>query len=1032
MFFRYVWADLVRNPRRTLSTVAGVLLGVGLSCAILFFVDGLSASMTQNAVAPLPIDMQRVLSAPVAGDVQLSLEVAPAGPVALGDVVQVTMAFANQGDTPANEVVVRSIPAAGLTYVADSARRDGEPVADGAENPFASGLTQGGLNVGTVAAGTAVHLTYQVTASTTGTVSAQDFAATFSTREIVTPVTANAAEPLSLVELAEQIQALDGVIFAEPLSFADLAPGALAANQPVDGLVRIFGFDAAYTAHDGTIQIADGGQRVGEAMISAEAAHALGVGVGDMVTLALPDDSQLDLRVSGIADLTQARSLFASRRGADLETFIYVPNAVIVDSATFANLVVPAFERAATSRGDRVKTPPVREIDIGVDRELLDAEPSVALAQTQQIADAVTAVAGEQDFLLDNISNTLTVARDDAAVAKLMFVFLGVPGAILAATLAAYAGLVLAGAQRREQATLRIRGASRRHLLTMLALRVSLITAVGATVGVALGYGTAVGVIGQSTLLRAALISLVTSAVLGTVAGLLATGGALYATGRSFIDREINEEKARLWTQPPAWRRYRLDVWGMTAVAIATLIVILTKGFEGTPGSVYAGRAVELPLALLLLPIGAWVAGSLLGGRLFGWILTHVREMTAAGFSRPLALLYRMSLKRRAWSLVDVAIILGMVIALGTSLSIFTASYDGAKAADARYTVGSDLKIAPSPASEQSYRSTDASAFMVDGVAGVAPVVYGVHNVILRSNRTSEVANMAALDPMAYAQVAPLDDTHFPMGGAADNLTLIAKNPNAVLVSVDMAAFLQAEVGDTLRVLLARGSSEQTEIEMELVGLFERLPGFPDGADALMDISQYEGTIASARPAFFLVQTSDASEATLAQALAALRSQPDGNSLQIDTRLTALAKDQSSLAALNIGGLLQLDSGYSLAMGALTVAIFVFGLLLQRRREYVTLRAQGMAPATIRALIGAEALTASVAGSVVGLLVGLVMAYYLINVLRPLFVLDPPYLVPFGSLGMVVGSVLAAALVTVAGASSLVNRLRAVELLRDE
>ena len=52
MFFRYVWADLVRNPRRTLSTVAGVLLGVGLSCAILFFVDGLSASMTQNAVAP--------------------------------------------------------------------------------------------------------------------------------------------------------------------------------------------------------------------------------------------------------------------------------------------------------------------------------------------------------------------------------------------------------------------------------------------------------------------------------------------------------------------------------------------------------------------------------------------------------------------------------------------------------------------------------------------------------------------------------------------------------------------------------------------------------------------------------------------------------------------------------------------------------------------------------------------------------------------------------------------------------------------
>ena len=73
----------------------------------------------------------------------------------------------------------------------------------------------------------------------------------------------------------------------------------------------------------------------------------------------------------------------------------------------------------------------------------------------------------------------------------------------------------------------------------------------------------------------------------------------------------------------------------------------------------------------------------------------------------------------------------------------------------------------------------------------------------------------------------------------------------------------------------------------------------------------------------------------------------------------------------------------------------------------------------------------ALAGSLIGLLVGLVMAYYLINVLRPLFVLDPPYVVPAGSLGKVVGSVLLATLLTSLAASSLVNRLRATELLRD-
>ena len=58
--------------------------------------------------------------------------------------------------------------------------------------------------------------------------------------------------------------------------------------------------------------------------------------------------------------------------------------------------------------------PPVREVDIGVDRALLDAAPGVALKQTRAIAAQVAALADGQDFILDNISNTLAVARDDA------------------------------------------------------------------------------------------------------------------------------------------------------------------------------------------------------------------------------------------------------------------------------------------------------------------------------------------------------------------------------------------------------------------------------------------------------------------------------------------------------------------------------------------------------------------------------------------------------------------------------------------
>lgn len=57
---------------------------------------------------------------------------------------------------------------------------------------------------------------------------------------------------------------------------------------------------------------------------------------------------------------------------------------------------------------------------------------------------------------------------------------------------------------------------------------------------------------------------------------------------------------------------------------------------------------------------------------------------------------------------------------------------------------------------------------------------------------------------------------------------------------------------------------------------------------------------------------------------------------------------------------------------------------------------------------------------------------YLVKVLRPLFVLSPPNHVPVGSIAAVVASVFVATAITSVAASSLVNRLRAAELLLDE
>jgi predicted lysophospholipase L1 biosynthesis ABC-type transport system permease subunit len=390
-------------------------------------------------------------------------------------------------------------------------------------------------------------------------------------------------------------------------------------------------------------------------------------------------------------------------------------------------------------------------------------------------------------------------------------------------------------------------------------------------------------------------------------------------------------------------------------VAIATILALRSNAFDGTPGSVYNGRGVELRLVLLVLPIGAWIAGTLLLARLFARAATRPRDRRSPPFTHLVWALLSRSVGRRPWTAALGVIMVALVVALGTSIASFTASYDRAKAADARFVVGSDVRVTISPTSTRTrtYDSTYTEELQPAGIRAATPVVFSIRNAVVRSTRNEDIANVAAVDPSTFLSVAAVDDSNF----------------------VDM----------------------------------------------------------SARRALFLARTPDLGHASLARAVRALRTGPGSRDpLQIDTRATALDKDQSSLAALNIQGLLTLDSSYAFAMGTVAIAIFVFGLLLARRREYVTLRAQGVHSREIRLLIVAETVGIAVCGCLIGIAVGIGMSYFMVRVLRPLFVLRPDFVLPPGEIATLAALVIAAAVVSSWAATSLVNRLKPTELLRDE
>jgi len=862
-----------------------------------------------------------------------------------------------------------------------------------------------------------------------------DLRATFSSREIVAPVKANTPRPVGLAELARRIALVPGVATADQLSLVDLAPGSLrSGSKQAPGAVRVFGFDDLYREHDDSIQIVSGSYRPGHGLLSAEAAKALSVKPGDVVQLDVPGlDRPLSVPISGITDLSRAKSLFYSRQGQQLEQFLYVPNAVVIEPEMFAKAIVPAYQRSTTTRGDVVRSTPILEVDIAVERGRLDADPGTALAQTKTVASAVTDLAPGQDYLIDNISNTLQVARDDAHIAKRMFVFLGVPGALLAAILAAYAGGVLASALRREQAILRVRGANRRHLLRMHALRTLALAAAGSVVGLGIGMASAVAVLSVDDLARAPTTSLLVSALLGTGGGFLAAGAALYASGRRAINREISEERAQLSSRPPAWRRLRLDVAVLLVVAITEGIALRAGAFEGVAGSVYSGRAVSLRMHLVIVPIGVWIAGVLLLARVVERLFSRLPLPSPPRFGRPLWGILTRSMRRRSWADTGGVIIVGLIFALGTSVASFTASYNRAKAADARFVVGSDVRVTPDPTSTLEHRPGSAGTLEVPGVQTATPVVFSLQNAVLQSEFNEDAANLAAVDPATFGRVAALAESNFVGWTPASAMDALRRDPRSVFLTSDLADYLGVEPGDPVKVLFARGTKEQKLSDMKVIGLFERLPGFPEGADVLANLQRQVRLIPSTNTSFFLARTTDPSPGTLERAVSALRDGPGSvDALQIDTRETALDKDQSSLAALNIHGLLTLDSAYALAMAATAITVFVFGLLLQRRREYVTLRAQGMHAGEIRSLLVVEAGGVVTFGCMVGLLVGSGMALILVNVLRPLFVLRPPIVLPAAGIATLAMLVLGGSLIASLAATRLVNRLRPTELLRDE
>lgn len=1027
----YSLRELLRNPRRTLASVVGVALGVGLFASIAFFIDGSAALMTQRAVAALPLDMEVTLSSPLASTLTLRETISTSSQsLANGETAPINLTVANEGSRPANGVVIKDEPPLPLSYVPNSTKLNGVPVPDDEE-----GKPQilSGVRIPSLAPRATATLTY-LTRATAQVPSIRTIAyrGAASSLEDPQPVTANGPSPLTLDDLAIPINQLRDVSTIDRLMFVDLPAGLVRSETAmIQSPVRIIGLNAQYQAHYPTFSLTTGAFSADGAVLSVEASKALSAQVGKPVDLHLPGRPlPLRLSSSGVADLSNSPQLFSSRLADSLGDFNYLPYVVIVSPETFQNAVVPALRLDAGAARPVLKNPPVMELDIRVDRSALNSDPATALRRTQSIRRSIERIAPGLLFVIDTISSTLTVAKTDALVGKILFLFLGLPGVLLAAYLAGYAGGLLAQAQRREQATLRARGAQPRHLNWLLAYSTIWVAGLGSIIGLALGVGAMVQIFGIESLTTIDRRELELSAAAAAAAGLLSTTLALYLPGWRALGREVSEERRELESdRPAAWLRLRLDLVLIALALVVEAVTYVSGGFRPVIAEASQGETLSLSFYMLLAPVAAWFGAVLLGVRLFMILTARIPNPRRGSFGSLSGGTLRRSLKRRPRGLAAGIIAIGLAQAFGGSIAIFVATYHAEKVADARYVVGSDLSVTPSPVSPQLPQFATQLMGLPE-IASASPIMFHSHDAIVGN----DTKDLVAVEVASLENTADFPDSFFPNGSAARTLDALKADPGAVLVDSELAKDAGIQVGDRFKLLLKDAGGNEVPSNVRAVGLFSRFPGFPQHVDVVANLAFYQSATGLPNADFFLVRAADRSPAGVARAAQAIRDGPGRTvPVRILTIETALNVDQSSLAALNLNGLGRLDLFYVTLMSTAGIGIFIFGLLLQRRKEYMTLRALGIRMRQLQSLLLGEAAVVAIFGVVVALGVSTAMAYMFVQILRPVFTLPPDRITfPVEQLASLAALALGSMLVCSLAAGVLLRRINPVELVREE
>jgi putative ABC transport system permease protein len=1006
--------------------------------------------MTKRAIAPVAIDMQAGVNEPLASTLGLTSTVAPRPPLGAGQAVTLSFTVTNGGQAPATGVVVEAPLPAQLEYQPGSTRRDrtvavpdvvaaadeGPPARRGRVSPPPPvpppvPPLQDGYELGAVSPGASTTVTYAATTRVPVASAADLVAATVRSAESPVPAAANGPKAVDLAAFADAIRALPAVRVAQPFGLVDLPPGSVAAGgKPLDAGVKVVGLDPRYAQDIPLLGFSAGEFTRGTAFASAAVAERLGAGPGatlDVHIPGTPESTAFSVPVGAVADLSGADALFASRAEDNLGDFVSAPFVVGVDLGAFARRVLPAVRADAAAPVPLVTQPPALEVHVQLERSRLNADPAAARRTTTGVRRSIERLYPGEVTAIDNVSAGLDRARIDASLAKVLFMALGLPGALLAGYLAFFGGTLLAEAERRERALLRARGFTPLTLTRAVAYQAAAIAVVGSVAGAALALVAANALFPPEVEPGSPALAFAVGAVVAAVVTLL----AIYLPARKALLRDVTEARQEVVAaERPGWLRARLDLWLLVGAAVVSAAFVLTGGFRPKPGAVE--ETVAKSFYILLAPWCLWLGGVLLAARILLGVSRRKGARTGSPDGGPdfrqhlVGRVMARSVARRPAVVTAGMIMVGLAVAFGVSLAIFVTTFRAQQAADARFVVGSDVRVTLSPG--QPLPVDLEQRLRVPGVQALTPVAQ-VPDAVLGSEKLL----FAAVDPATYAGVADLSPDFFTAGSPSEAMAKMAQDPTAIIIDQETADTFNVGLDDTLKLQVPSPVLGQPVLlPLTVVAKVVQFPGYPTGLDFVGNLGAYQQATGAATPSYYLLRTGG-DPATTARVEVDLQ-QSLGS--EVPARITTAgaigSPDQSSIAGLSLTGLGRVEGFYMLLIASLGIVIFVAMLLTQRNTERAVMRALGLARRPLLAISLAEAALVATAGVVVGTVVGVPMAQLFVQILRRIFIVPPVLSVTPSLAALLLGLLLVTVAIAAAILAVSARRLKLVELLRTE